>query len=86
METEIATDPKPEDVQAIRDGLTAFNARHTVADGYEPLTVFVRDDQQVLRGGLLGETFWGWLHISIVWVDESVRGQALPAAVLFLPF
>lgn len=77
MKVCIETAASSEDCQAVRDGLTAFNLQHIAPDGYEPLHIFVRDDGGRVRGGLLGETFWQWLHISILWLDESLRGQGL---------
>jgi ribosomal protein S18 acetylase RimI-like enzyme len=26
-----------------------------------------------VAGGLLGETYWGWLHIAQIWLHESIR-------------
>jgi hypothetical protein len=31
--------------------------------------------EKTVRGGLLGATYWGWLVIEILWLDESIRGQ-----------
>lgn len=28
-------------------------------------------------GGLSGELLWGWLFVSLLWVDESARGKGL---------
>ena len=84
MTVEIATDPDERDVEAIREGLTAFNERHTAPDGYAPLTAFVRDDDGAVCGGLHGETFWQWLHVSIVWVAEPHRGRGLGSELLRL--
>ena len=53
-------------------------------DNYAPLAIFVRDDTGTIRGGLLGETFWQWLHISTVWINESDRGQGLGTRLLVL--
>jgi GNAT superfamily N-acetyltransferase len=82
VEVEIEETPRAEDIQAVRDGLTAFNELHTAPDDYRPLNVFVRDSEQKVRAGLLGETFWEWLHISILWVDEPVRRQGLGSQLL----
>jgi GNAT superfamily N-acetyltransferase len=67
--------PDPADKQAVNDGLNAFNIQLAGEDNYRPLAIFLRDDQNNLIGGLLGETFWNWLHISILWLREDARGQ-----------
>jgi GNAT superfamily N-acetyltransferase len=82
LDIEIADNPREEDAQAIRDGLAAYNDQHTVPDGYSPLTVLLRDDEGTLCGGLLGETFWRWLHISILWIADQHRGQGFGGMML----
>jgi GNAT superfamily N-acetyltransferase len=67
--------PSARDVQAVRDGLEAHNRLHAPPNTLVPLTIFVRDADGALAGGLLGGSAWGWLHIDILWVDERARGQ-----------
>ena len=77
MRIEIDSDPRPEDKQVVLDGLDAYNAAHDVPVDFKALTIFARDDDGAIRGGLLGETFWRWLHISVLWVAEAERGKGL---------
>ncbi len=65
------------DQQAIRDGLFDFNTALVGDDHHQPVTLAVRDAQGRVIGGLLGMTYWGWLSIEILWIDESARGQGL---------
>ena len=67
--------PEGADVEAVRAGLIAFNLRHTTDDDYRRLAVFLRDAEGTVVGGLVGETFWGWLHVDLLWVAEEARGQ-----------
>ena len=82
MEITVEEEADPADVQALRDGLDAFNRRHAPADGYRPLNLFLRGEDGAVLGGLLGETFWDWLHISILWVDEAHRGKGAGGRLL----
>jgi GNAT superfamily N-acetyltransferase len=82
MKIQIETAPRPQDEQRIRDGLMAYNAQHVGADGFAPLSIFVRDDDEAICGGLLAETFWQWLHISALWVDKKQRNQGLGGQLL----
>jgi len=66
--------PAPDDVRTVESGLESFNALHAPGDQYEPLCVFLHDDADRLAGGLLGNTYWGWLSINIVWLREDTRG------------
>jgi ribosomal protein S18 acetylase RimI-like enzyme len=38
--------------------------------------VFVRENGRILAG-LYGATYWDWLHIKLLWVDKSLRGQGI---------
>ena len=71
----IEADPSPQDVDFVYNGLRQYNLLFAPADNYQPLQIFLRSERNTILGGLLGETYWGWLHISILWIDESVRKQ-----------
>lgn len=73
---DIVTDTSASDRQIITDGLNAYNSLHVPADDYSPLCVFARSECGEIIGGLLGETFWGWFHIELLWIDEDCRSQA----------
>ncbi len=65
--------PDPDDVQIIRDGLTAYNLQFVSDAQYQPLNIIIRDANDRVIGGLVGNTYWGWLYISLFWVAEHVR-------------
>ncbi len=71
----IHDNPDPNDVQVIEDGLTAFNLRHAPPDNYQRLVVLLRGADHRLVGGIVGNTWWGWLRIDVLWIDESLRHQ-----------
>ena len=68
--------PAAGDVQLVCDSLYAYNASKAGPSNYQPLTIFVRDGNDRVVGGLLGRTYWGWLQIDFLWVHESVRGRS----------
>jgi GNAT superfamily N-acetyltransferase len=70
----IEDQPDPAQRSAVLDGLIAYNRQHVPDDHYQRLTIFLREEDRVI-GGLLGETYWGWLHISILWIEEGYRRQ-----------
>ena len=35
----------------------------------------MRDEQGALAGGLLAHTYWGWIHVDVLWLTEAARGQ-----------
>jgi GNAT superfamily N-acetyltransferase len=80
----LETAPTPEDVQVVHSGLDAHNQRHAPTGPYMKLTVMLRDADGTVAGGLLGGTYWGWLHVDILWVHEQARGQGLGQRMLAL--
>ena len=75
LRVELNEHASADDVQCVLHGLEQFNLRFAPPIGYRPLNLFLRDDAGQILGGLLGETAWEWLHISIVWIDDSARGK-----------
>lgn len=77
-----AEDAHPDDVTFVFDSLTEFNRRFAEPGNCQPLHVFLRDAQNAIVGGLLGEIYWGWLHISIVWIHDDLRGKGYGSLIL----
>ncbi len=71
----VTADPDSADVQTIEDGLMAYNLRHAPPENYRRLVVLLRAEDGTLCGGIIGNTWWDWLRIDVLWVDERVRGQ-----------
>jgi len=69
--------PDPAEVKFVEDGLATYNLQFAPPYGTQRLVVLLRGDDGKLLGGLLGLTWWGWLRIDILWLDEAVRGQDL---------
>jgi GNAT superfamily N-acetyltransferase len=69
----LGSTPAEEDLEAIRKGLHAFNTLNASDDHHQPLTLLLRDEHGALLGGLLGDTYWGWLHVAILWLEEKAR-------------
>ena len=68
--------PEPSELRAIEQGLID----HALSCGIEPrnhrtLTVLLRDGEHRVVGGLVGTTVWGWLQVTLLWVDETLRGR-----------
>ena len=74
--------PDPADVQVIREGLNAHSAAQGVPIDWVPLMLFLCDRQGTVVGGLTGGTYWGWLYIGRLWIEEHLRGQGYGSRVL----
>ena len=80
----LETDPDPDDMQALIQGLTEFNAAHTGDAAPDYLLATVRDARGKLAGGLLGATYLGWLTVQVLWLRESARARGHGSALLAL--
>jgi GNAT superfamily N-acetyltransferase len=73
----LETPPEPADAQVVLDGLRAFNVQVIGPPHIQPVAVFVRDANDAILGGLLGEIKWRWLYVAKLWLSDDVRGQRL---------
>ena len=60
-------------VDTLRAGLTEHALSKNRKRDYRVLMVLLRDETGGIVGGLYGNTLWGWLEISLLWVAEEVR-------------
>lgn len=70
------------DARAVINGLVEFNDARAEPERFAPLALFVRGQSGALHGGLLGATQWRWLHVSHLWIDESLRGRGFGRELL----
>lgn len=78
---EIEISQSEADAQLVREGLNAYNFQRVPDDNHETLTLVVRR-KGALVAGLVGDTYWGWLYISLLWVDERERQRGLGTRLL----
>ncbi|HTX78807.1 MAG TPA: GNAT family N-acetyltransferase [Longilinea sp.] len=78
----LETAPDPAEVGRVRAGLSAYNHSNAGDDSFTPLVIMARDPQGTVIGGLLGGTYWGWLVIEVLWLDEAVHHQGLGSRLL----
>jgi GNAT superfamily N-acetyltransferase len=69
--------------KVILDGLREFNEAQLNRDARPiPLSVFVRDAEGEVQGGMIGQMLWEWLYVEKLWLPASLRGTGMGAAVL----
>jgi len=78
----VEENPRDEDVQILRDGLTAHALPTTHVPGFAPVAVFARDAARAVVGGIFAIVNWNWLHVALVWVAEDRRGTGLGRELL----
>jgi len=68
---------------ALELGLDTFNeATHAPLYKEEQLSLVHRDEHGAIVAGLSGKSVWDWLYVDMLWVEESLRGQGLGAALM----
>jgi GNAT superfamily N-acetyltransferase len=70
------------DLLRIRQSVYAENRSRSGISDYAPLNLTLRDARSTTVGGLIGSSHWGWLHVELLWVDESVRRRGFGRQLL----
>jgi GNAT superfamily N-acetyltransferase len=68
--------------QFVINGVDNYNIATTGLSAYYPVQYFLRGKNDEVLGGLLGQIWGNWLHISIVWVAEPARGKGHARALV----
>jgi GNAT superfamily N-acetyltransferase len=81
----ITRDEDKEAVKYINNELYQFNLKHfsdNLRGRYREINLFVRDENDTVCGGLIGEVCWNWLEIQILIVNEDLRESGLGTKLL----
>ena len=68
--------------RAVSDRLDLFNVATTGLDRWHAVSIFLRDPDGEIVGGLLGEIWGGWLEVKYIWIAEPHRGQGHASTLL----
>lgn len=82
LKIEVTQQVHPESRDVIARGLRAFNAQHLGNYEWADLNVYVRDPEDQVVGGLIGDMALGWLAIHALWVKEDLRGSGIGTEIL----
>lgn len=75
IKTEIVINPQPHEIEFVTQQILDFNNSRASEGHYTPLNVFLRREDEQIVGGLIGSTYWQWLHVELLWVHEAWRGK-----------
>ena len=70
------------EIEYIRKALYQYNDEKVGADGHTPIAIVEYDNDGNIIGGIIGGTYWGWLYIDILWVDENFRHHGIGSKLL----
>lgn len=74
--------PNKNEIEFVNNALEKFNDFHAGPDNHVLLNIVEYDENQNVIAGILGGTYWGWLHIDILWVDENFRSKKIGSRLL----
>ena len=74
--------PTEKEIKYVRDSLIQFNSEVVGADTHRPLNIVEYDENGNIIGGILGGTYWGWLHVDILWIQENHRKNGIGSKLL----
>ena len=74
--------PTEKEIAFVNGALAKFNEEKVGADNHELLNIVEYDENNSIIAGILGGTYWGWLHIDILWVAEKCRKQGTGSKLL----
>lgn len=66
-------DPPPAARRIIELGVDQHNVAVTQQPDYYPLAFLLKDEVGEVLGGVLGDIWGGWLHVSFLWVARPLR-------------
>jgi len=59
----------------IGGGLSKYNIEQAGDNKFQRLCFALQDSEQEIVGGILGEVYWGWLYIDLLWVKDELRDR-----------
>jgi GNAT superfamily N-acetyltransferase len=82
LEFELTFEPSGEDNSRLGQGLNQHAIEQLGEGGFKPVGIFVRDGNGGILAGISGFLNWNWLQISLLWVDDSLRGEGVGSELM----
>ena len=65
-------------------GVGNYNKQQAGNNQFQRLCFVLHEPDEVIVGGVLGETYWDWLYIDLLWVKDELRGRGFGHRLLTL--
>lgn len=82
LDVEVVEEPGRELLESLSESLFEHNCRVTGTRDFRWFAVVLRDAAGEVAGGSTGWTRWGWLHLDVLWIRESSRGEGYGSRLL----
>jgi GNAT superfamily N-acetyltransferase len=63
-------------------GLSIYNHQQTGDRSFERICFVLRSQEGEIEGGAIGELYYGWFHLDLLWVKDELRGDGYGHALL----
>mgnify|MGYP003385736626 CR=1 FL=1 len=81
MELQITNCPNQEDDDFVINKTREYNDQFITRDP-EALSIYFRNESNDIIAGLTGKSYFAWLHIDFLWVDENHREHKLGSKLM----
>lgn len=78
----LETNPDPAAYAVVVRSLDEYNRQQAGDQRHLSLALFIRDEAGSVIAGLLGDTYWGWLAVNLLWVHAAWRGRGYGRTLL----
>ena len=68
----------------IGPGISEYNKQQAGDDKGQNLCFVLKDPDDEIVGGVIGATYWGWLHVDLMWIREEFGGRGYGHRLLML--
>jgi GNAT superfamily N-acetyltransferase len=68
----------------IGPAISAYNTQQAGDDRVKSLCFVLQAPDGEIVGGVIGATYWDWLHIDLLWVQDELRGRGYGHRLLTL--
>jgi GNAT superfamily N-acetyltransferase len=59
----------------IGPAISDYNKQQAGEDQAQSLCFVLRAPDEEIVGGVIGATYWDWLHVDLMWIKEEFRGR-----------
>lgn len=66
----------------IGQGLTEYNTQMVGEDHGQNMCFVLKNSDGVVVAGVIGATYWDWLYVNLMWVQENLRSQGFGRQLL----
>jgi GNAT superfamily N-acetyltransferase len=77
-------DPEESAWGIIGRGVSSYNKQQAGDNKFQRLCFVLQAPDQTIVGGMVGEIYWEWLYIDLLWVKDELRGRGYGHRILTL--